>query len=138
MIKGVIAGAFDVIHPGYVQMFNIAKQQCDIFTVLLHEDPSVERPEKLKPILSTLERIEILLSLKAVDSVRVYKNEQDLYDILSKSNYDVRFQGEDYKNKKFTGSNLNIPIFWIPRNHGWSTTLFKKLIAESYEKSRNS
>ena len=138
MIKGVIAGAFDVIHPGYVQMFNTAKQQCDIFTVLLHEDPSVERSEKLKPILSTLERIEILLSLKAVDSVRVYKNEQDLYDILSKSNYDVRFQGEDYKNKKFTGSDLNIPIFWIPRNHGWSTTLFKKLIAESYEKSRNS
>ena len=135
MIKGVIAGAFDVIHPGYVQMFNIIKQQCDIFTVLLHEDPSVERPEKLKPILNILERTKILLSLKAVDSVRVYKTEQDLYNILSKSNYDIRFQGIDYKNKKFTGSNLNIPIFWIPRSHGWSTTKFKKLIAESYEKS---
>jgi len=138
MIKGVIAGAFDVIHPGYVQMFNIASKQCDDLTVLLHEDPSIERPEKLKPILSTLERIEILLALKTVKSVRTYKTEQDLYNILSTSNYNVRFQGVDYQKKSFTGDNLNIPIFWIPRNHGWSTTKFKKLIAESYEKSRNS
>jgi glycerol-3-phosphate cytidylyltransferase len=138
MIKGVIAGAFDVIHPGYVQMFNIASKQCDDLTVLLHEDPSIERPEKLKPILSTLERIEILLALETVKSVRTYKTEQDLYNILSTSNYNIRFQGIDYQEKSFTGDNLSIPIFWISRNHGWSTTKFKKLIAESYEKSRNS
>ncbi len=138
MTRGVIAGAFDVIHPGYVQMFNIASKQCDDLIVLLHEDPSIERPEKLKPILSTLERIEILLALKTVKSVRTYKTEQDLYNILSTSNYNIRFQGVDYQEKPFTGDNLSIPIFWIPRNHGWSTTKFKKLIAESYEKSRNS
>ena len=138
MIKGVIAGAFDVIHPGYVQMFNIASLQCDRLTVLLHQDPSIERPEKLKPILSSLERINILLALSTIDSVRTYKTEEDLYRILSTSNYDVRFQGVDYQGKEFTGSDLNIPIFWIPRDHGWSTTKFKRLIAESYEKSNNS
>ena len=131
MIKGVIAGAFDVIHPGYVQMFNIASLQCDRLTVLLHQDPSIERPEKLKPILSSLERINILLALSTIGSVRTYNTEEDLYRILSTSNYDVRFQGVDYQGKEFTGSDLNIPIFWIPRDHGWSTTKFKKLIAES-------
>jgi len=131
MIKGVIAGAFDVIHPGYVQMFNIASLQCDRLTVLLHQDPSIERPEKLKPILSSLERIDILLALSTINSVRTYKTEEDLYRILSTSNYDVRFQGVDYQGKEFTGSDLNIPIFWITRDHGWSTTKFKKLIAES-------
>ena len=138
MVKGVIAGAFDVIHPGYVDMFNIANLQCDNLTVLLHQDPSIERPEKQKPILSSLERINILLALSTIDSVRTYKTEEDLYRILSTSNYDVRFQGVDYQGKEFTGSDLNIPIFWIPRDHGWSTTKFKRLIAESYEKSNNS
>ena len=138
MVKGVIAGAFDVIHPGYIDMFNIASLQCDRLTVLLHQDPSIERPEKQKPILSSLERINILLALSTIDSVKTYNTEEDLYRILSTLNYDVRFQGVDYQGKEFTGSNLNIPIFWIPRDHGWSTTKFKRLIAESYEKSNNS
>ena len=160
MIKGVIAGAFDVIHPGYVDMFNLASLQCDRLTVLLHQDPSIERPEKPKPILSSLERINILLALSTIGSVRTYNTEEDLYRILSsfkqinvittydveeklifhlkKINPDIRFLGDDYKNKTYTGFELNIPIHYLDRSHGWSTTKFKRLIAESYEKSNNS
>ena len=47
---GVIAGNFDVIHPGYIHMFTECKKRCDYFVVALHRDPSIERPEKLKPI----------------------------------------------------------------------------------------
>ena len=32
MIKGVIAGAFDIYHPGYVQAFKEAKEHCDVFS----------------------------------------------------------------------------------------------------------
>ena len=44
MKKGVIAGNFDVIHPGYIAMFKQCKANCDEFIVLLHSDPSIERP----------------------------------------------------------------------------------------------
>ena len=40
--KGIIAGAFDVIHPGYVRMFKDAKRHCNHLTVALHLDPSIE------------------------------------------------------------------------------------------------
>mgnify|MGYP006401738453 CR=1 FL=1 len=36
MIKGVIAGNFDVIHPGYVAMFKEMRTKCDCLVVLLH------------------------------------------------------------------------------------------------------
>ena len=49
---GVIAGNFDVIHPGYIKMFKECKSYCQQFIILLHTDPSIERPEKLKPILT--------------------------------------------------------------------------------------
>ena len=49
---GVIAGNFDVIHPGYIHLFNECKEFCTELIILLHEDPSIERPEKLKPILN--------------------------------------------------------------------------------------
>lgn len=49
---GVIAGNFDVIHPGYIKMFKECKENCDLFYILLQTDPTIERPEKSKPNLS--------------------------------------------------------------------------------------
>ena len=66
MKKGVICGNFDVIHPGYIAMFKEMASNCDCLVVLLHSDPSIERPHKLKPILSVEERKELLLELKSV------------------------------------------------------------------------
>ncbi len=130
-ITGVIAGNFDVIHPGYIYLFNECKEHCNELIILLHEDPSIERPEKLKPILNTQERIMILSSLSQVDQVITYQLENDLYDLLSKLKIDIRFLGDDYKNKEFTGDDLDIPIYFLDRSHGWSTTKFKNKIAES-------
>jgi glycerol-3-phosphate cytidylyltransferase len=138
MIKGVIAGNFDVMHPGYIKMFKEAAVNCDCLIVLLHTDPSIERPHKLKPILSVEERKEMLYELKSVCDIITYTYEEQLLDLLKMGEFNVRFLGDDYKGKPFTGDNLNIPIHYLNRDHGWSTTLFKKLISESYEKSSNS
>ena len=39
---GVIAGNFDVIHPGYIHLFNECKEHCNTLLLLLHEDPSID------------------------------------------------------------------------------------------------
>tara|TARA_R110000823_G_scaffold29012_1_gene84445 strand:+ start:88 stop:486 length:399 start_codon:yes stop_codon:yes gene_type:complete len=131
MVKGVIAGSFDVYHPGYVQMLKEAKGKCDCLVILLHTDPSIERPEKLKPILSTDERKEMLLSIRYVDDVVRYTYEEQLLDLLKMGEFNIRFLGDDYLNKPFTGDNLKLPIHYLNRDHGWSTTKFKKLISQS-------
>ena len=128
---GIIAGNFDVIHPGYIHMFDECKNYCDTLLLLLHDDPSVERPEKIKPILSLNERTMILNSLKQIDQIITYKTESDLYEILMNKKIDVRFLGDDYRDTSFTGDDLDIPIHYLDRSHGWSTTKFKKLIAET-------
>ena len=128
---GVIAGNFDVIHPGYIKMFKECKENCDLFYVLLHTDPSIERPEKLKPILSVEERDEMLMSIKYIDNVFTYTTENDLLELLKLLNPAVRFLGDDYKGKPFTGYDLKIPIHYLNRDHGWSTTKFKTLISKT-------
>jgi len=45
--------------------------------------------------------------------------------------YDIRFLGDDYIDKSYTGSDLNIDIHYISRNNMWSTTKFKQLIASN-------
>ena len=135
--KGIIAGSFDILHPGYICMFQYAKHHCDHLTIALQTDPTVERPNKLKPILSYEEREQILLSIKYIDNVIKYTTEQDLLNILRTGDYNVRILGDDYKNRYATGQEYNKEIVYLDRSHGWSTTKYKKLIAESLNGEKN-
>tara|TARA_A100001201_G_scaffold143698_1_gene146782 strand:+ start:2668 stop:3096 length:429 start_codon:yes stop_codon:yes gene_type:complete len=136
MIKGVIAGNFDVMHPGYIKMFKECAENCDCLIVLLHSDPSIERPHKLKPILSVKERREMLSELKSVCDIFEYNYEAQLYDLLKVGEFDIRFLGSDYINEPFTGDDLKIPIHYLDRSHGWSTTRFKEEITRQVYEQR--
>ena len=130
--KGIIAGAFDVIHPGYIQMFKDAKTHCNHLTVALHDDPSTERSHKLKPVQTVEERKEILLSIRYIDDVVSYKTEEEYLTYLRSGDYDMRFLGSDYINGKYTGNDIYIDIIWLDREtHNYSTTRMKRLIHES-------
>jgi len=128
-VKGIVAGAFDVLHPGYIRMFDECKKHCNHLTIALHDDPSSERSHKLKPVQSLEERKEILRSIKYVDDIITYQTEEEFLSYLEK--YDVRFLGDDYKDGSYTGRDIDIGIVFINRNHGYSTTKLKTRIYES-------
>ena len=128
---GIIAGNFDVLHPGYLKMFKEIEQNCEKLFILLHDDPTIERPDKTKPILTIDERREMLEHFTRAHTILTYNLESELYSLIKSINPDIRFMGDDYAGKSFTGDDLSIPIHWIDRSHGWSTTKFKKAIAES-------
>jgi glycerol-3-phosphate cytidylyltransferase len=71
------------------------------------------------------------MELKSICDVFTYTYEAQLLDLLEVGEFDVRFLGDDYIGKPFTGDHLDIEINYINRDHGWSTTKFKKLIAET-------
>ena len=121
--KGIIAGNFDVMHPGYIRMFKEAKEHCNHLTVALHEDPSMARPHKLKPVQTVEDRKEILHAIKYVDDVVVYQAEETFHPYLK--DYDIRFLGTDYMDGSYTGKDLSIEIVWLSRNHDYSSTKLK-------------
>ena len=136
--KGIIAGAFDVIHPGYIKMFKDAKTYCNHLTVALHLDPSIERDVKLKPVHTKEERREILLALEDIDDVVFYEVENQFLNYLRSGEYNVRFLGTDYLKGNYTGKDISIDIVWLSRDHDYSTTRLKTLIYNSvkYRKDR--
>lgn len=125
---GLIAGSFDLIHPGYVRMFKESRKFCNHLIVALQDDPTTDRPNKCKPVHSIDERREILMSLKDVDEVIVYTDEKSLYELLQVTNYDVRILGSEYKDVEFNGKDLDKQVAWIDRNHEYSTTRLKEKI----------
>lgn len=129
--KGLVAGNFDVIHPGYVKLFEDAKlNACDWLIVALQGDPTIERPHKCKPVQSVEEREYILKSIKYVDEVIHYNTEAELLEILKNYVYDIRILGSDYKNNNFTGKSLNKAVYFHERDHEYSLTDLKKRITE--------
>lgn len=128
---GIVCGAFDLIHPGYIDMFLDANEMCHELIVLLHDDPSAERPGiKLKPIMNATQRAAILISLRWVDRVIVYSTEDSLKKTLQELDYQVRFLGSDYIGKEITKDDKDIPVVYLNRDHGWSNTKLVKMIIE--------
>ncbi len=122
--KGFIAGAFDLgPHAGHMMMLKECADNCDYLIVGLHIDPSKERGEKNKPVESAYERYIKLSGCKYISKVIPYETEDDLYLMLINERPHIRFLGEDYRNKDYTGKNISdIPIHFIDRKHGFSSS----------------
>jgi glycerol-3-phosphate cytidylyltransferase len=125
---GFTCGAFDLLHAGHILMLEEAKANCDWLVVGLHTDPTIDRPEKNKPIQSTFERYLQLISLEAVDDIIPYDTEKDLLNLLANSEIHIRFLGEDYAEKPHTGCSLDIPIHYCKRRHTYSSTELRNRI----------
>jgi len=130
MKKGFTCSSFDLLHAGHILMLKDAKEQCDYLIVGLQTDPTLDRPEKNKPIQSHKERYIQLEAVKYVDDIFVYDTEDELYQLLRLVKPDVRILGSDYEDKSFTGDDLNIPIYYHKRNHNYSTSNLRKEIKE--------
>ena len=125
---GITASCFDLFHAGHVLMLQEAKEQCDRLVVALQTDPTIDRPEKNKPVQSIFERWVQVEGCKYVDQIIPYTTEEDLLNILKSDDWDVRIIGNEYYGKEFTGHDLDIEIYYNSRRHDFSTTNLRKKI----------
>ena len=125
-VVGFTSVVGDMLHAGHTLMLDECKMYCDYLYVGLIDDPTKDRPEKNKPIQSLFERYHQLASNRAVDEVIPLDGEEDLDLAIRSLPIDVRFVGEDYIGKDFTGkntcANLGIKIIYNRRKHNLSST----------------
>ena len=129
---GFTCSCFDLFHAGHVMMLKEAKEQCDYLIVGLQCDPTIDRPEKNKPIQSVLERFIQVEGCRYVDQIVPYSTEKDLLDLLTSHKIDVRIIGEEYRDKPFTGHKLPIEVYYNSRKHTFSTSELRSRIEEAY------
>ena len=125
---GFTCSCFDLFHAGHVMMLKEAKTQCDYLIVGLQTDPTLDRPEKNKPIQSITERYIQLDGCKYVDEIVVYATESDLIDVLQAYPINVRILGEEYADRQFTGRDIEMEFYFNKRQHSFSTTELRNRI----------
>lgn len=133
MKVGFTCSTFDLLHAGHVMMLREAKSQCDYLIVGLQTDPSVDRPDKNKPIQTLVERYIQLDAIKYVDEIITYQSEQDLEDILNMFDINVRILGEEYKDQTFTGRAIcakrGIELYYNKRDHRFSSSGLRERVS---------
>jgi len=138
-IIGITCSSFDLLHAGHIKMLEDAKAQCDYLIAALQTDPTIDRPEKNKPIQSVVERYIQLKGCKYVDEIVPYQTEKDLEDIFLSFDLDVRILGEEYRDKGFTAKHIclqrGIRIHYNPRQHKFSSTELRERL-HTYSKNK--
>jgi len=125
---GFVASTFDLLHAGHCTLLEDAKKHCDHLVAALQTDPTIDRPEKNKPIQSLSERRKVLGSIKYVDEIHIYDTEDDLEILLREILPDVRILGSDYIDKEYTGEGIAGSVYFHPRAHGFSTSELRERI----------
>ena len=136
---GFFAGSFDLCHAGHVLGFKEARENCDKLIIGLQVDPSVDRKEKNKPIMSVEERQIILSGIRYIDEIKEYGTEADLVRMVRELKPVVYFLGEDWRNKeslaKKACKEMGIRIHYLVRDHTYSSSgLRQKIYLSENEK----
>ena len=134
MTTGFTCSTFDLFHAGHIMMLREAKENCDYLIVGLQTDPTIDRPEKNKPVQTVFERFIQLNACVYVDEVVVYATEKELLDILLSYPIDVRILGDEYIDKAFTGRELDIELYFNSRKHSFSTTELRQRVVDAERK----
>lgn len=130
---GFTCGAMDLLHAGHILMLKDCRSQCDHLIVGLHTNPQLDRPDKNKPIQSLIERYIQLEGCSYVNQIIPYETEADLIELLTAIPIDIRFVGDDWRDKSFTGHEISkIEVSYNTRDHDYSSSGLRKRISDAH------
>lgn len=95
MFKRVlVAGTFEIIHPGHIYLFQKAKELGKVIVVVAR-DKNVERFKGRRPIIPESQRLEVVKNLKPVDEAVLGYEGPDILKIVEDLKPDIILLGPD-------------------------------------------
>jgi D-beta-D-heptose 7-phosphate kinase/D-beta-D-heptose 1-phosphate adenosyltransferase len=118
-----VNGTFDILHRGHLELLNYAKGLGNFLLVGIDSDERVkEKKGSRRPIHNQEERKFFLENLKAVDSVDIFSNDQELKNMIKSFKPDIMVVGSDWKGKSVIGSHYAAKLIFFDRVGDYATT----------------
>src|SRR5690349_9564870 len=122
-------GCFDVLHVGHIRYLAAARELGDVLVVGVNSDAQVERLKgQGRPIMSALERAELVDALESVTYVTVF-DEPTVEELLLALKPDVHAKGTDYTEDTVPERDVvrsyggRVAIVGDPKDHSTSAIL---------------
>lgn len=115
-------GCFDILHIGHLRMLEYARSLGDYLVVGIDSDKRVkELKGQDRPFNNEIDRKEFLESIRFVDEVVIFNNQQELESMVSEFNINTIVVGQEYEHGTVLGSNL-ADVEFFPRFGNYSTS----------------
>ncbi|MFX0025245.1 MAG: adenylyltransferase/cytidyltransferase family protein [Candidatus Hermodarchaeota archaeon] len=94
--KVLVAGTFDIIHPGHIFLFNEAAKVGDVYVIVATDD-NRELYSGERPIIPEQQRLEVVKNIKNVKEARLGRSDNDTLKTVEEINPDIILLGPDQK-----------------------------------------
>jgi len=145
--KILVAGTFDILHPGHIFLINEAAKLGDVYIVIA-TDKNRELYSGEAPIVPEQQRYEVMKSIKNVKDVKLGRHDNDTLRTVEEINPDIILLGPD---QKFSAQKLQTALkmkglkhIEVRRLENYynkfklhSSSLIKKRIIEKYKKNQS-
>ena len=142
--KVLIAGTFDILHPGHIFLINEAAKLGDVYIVVA-TDKNREIYSGVAPIVPEQQRLELMRSIKKVKEVKLGRHDNDTLKTVEEIAPDIILLGS---NQRFSAEKLQTALKLKGMGHIevkrlekyydkyklHSSSLIKKKIVEQYKK----
>ena len=118
-----VNGCFDILHPGHIELFKVAKSLGDRLIVGVDEDQKVRADKGIgRPINPLYFRKTMLESIKYIDLVLPFGSRQELEDLIELYSPDILLVGGDWRNGDVVGRDFAKEVKFFNRVGNYSTT----------------
>ena len=128
MINVWVNGCFDILHPGHIELFKVAKSLGDRLIVGIDDDEKVKKDKGVeRPINSLFFRKTMLESIRYIDIVLPFGSRNELENLIELYSPDILLVGSDWKNGDVVGRQYAKEVRFFNRigNHSTSNIITK-------------
>ena len=135
MVIGYTTGVFDLFHIGHLNILKKSKSMCDRLIVGVTTDELMIKYKKKEAVIPFEERIEIVQSIKYVDST-VPQESMNKPDVWKRIKFNIMFVGDDwYGSEKWINiekelSSVGAEVVYFPYTKTTSSTLINQILEE--------
>lgn len=128
---GYTTGVFDMFHIGHLNILKRAKEQCEFLIVGVTTDNLCKIRKDKYPVICEKDRVEIVESIKYVDSV-VLQDDMDKLSVVKKHGIQAVFVGSDWQGtpswskyeKEF--KEVGCDVVYLQHTEGISSTILRE------------
>ena len=116
-------GTFDILHPGHIELFKVARALGDKVIVATDTDEKIKADKgDHKPVNDLCYRVAMLEAIKYIDVVHTFGSRQQLEDLIQLYEPDILLLGDDWRDGDVVGWEHAMETRFLPRVGGYASS----------------
>ena len=122
-------GTFDILHPGHMELFKVARALGDKVIVATDTDEKIKNDKgDYRPINNLCHRVAMLEAIKYIDVVHTFGSREELEGLIEMYAPDILLLGDDWRDGDVVGWEHAGETRFLPRVGGYATSKTVKKI----------